>query len=308
MKKQINLLLFYICISLLLLPSCNKKNSELPDLETETVTSTGQIIADHTVVDKYDDIPQYYIDQVKKMWLVVAGESHSLGYMSGLIDLEAINPVYDVNGTGSGTPEAYTTAHLRISRSTWGDLNNPTGWIYSYGEEDWFTSAMAITRTKAGIAYGQVNNLKMSAFGFGWCYDGGETDMTPYLAATQEYIDFCATNAYNSKVYFTTGPVDDWNARPDETSYLKSLAYKSIRDYVAADRTRILFDFADILCYDSGSETPPNTQTWNGHTFPIITTNNLIPTEGSHISNAGELRLAKAMWWMLARIVGWDGQ
>jgi hypothetical protein len=147
----------------------------------------------------------------------------------------------------------------------------------------------------------------MSAFGFGWCYDGGETDMTPYLAATQEYIDLCATNAYNTKVYFTTGPVDDWNARPDETSYLKSLAYKSIRDYVAADGTRILFDFADILCYDSGSEIPPNTQTWNGHTFPIITTNNLIPTEGSHISNAGELRLAKAMWWMLARIAGWDG-
>ncbi len=29
----------------------------------------GQIIADHTVVDKYDDIPQYYIDEVKKMWL-----------------------------------------------------------------------------------------------------------------------------------------------------------------------------------------------------------------------------------------------
>ena len=36
----------------------------------------GQIIADHTVVDKYDDIPQYYIDEVKEMWLFYAGESH----------------------------------------------------------------------------------------------------------------------------------------------------------------------------------------------------------------------------------------
>ena len=33
----------------------------------------GQIIADHTVVDKYDDIPQYYIDEVKKMWLSYPG-------------------------------------------------------------------------------------------------------------------------------------------------------------------------------------------------------------------------------------------
>ena len=26
-----------------------------------------------------------------------------------------------------------------------------------------------------------------------------------------------------------------------------------------------------------------------------------------HISDAGTIRLAKAMWWMLARIAGWDG-
>ena len=31
----------------------------------------GQIIADHTVVDKFDDIPQYYIDKVKEMWVSV---------------------------------------------------------------------------------------------------------------------------------------------------------------------------------------------------------------------------------------------
>ena len=43
-----------------------------------SILQYGQIIADHTVVDKYDDIPQYYIDKVKKMWLVIAGESHQL--------------------------------------------------------------------------------------------------------------------------------------------------------------------------------------------------------------------------------------
>ena len=37
----------------------------------------GQIIADHTVVDRYSDIPQQHLDEVKKMWLVIAGESHS---------------------------------------------------------------------------------------------------------------------------------------------------------------------------------------------------------------------------------------
>ena len=29
--------------------------------------------------------------------------------------------------------------------------------------------------------------------------------------------------------------------------------------------------------------------------------------DGDHISKAGEIRIAKAVWWMLARIAGWDG-
>jgi len=45
----------------------------------------GQIIADHTVVDRFDDIPQKYIDEVKKMLLIVAGESHTNGYFEGLL-------------------------------------------------------------------------------------------------------------------------------------------------------------------------------------------------------------------------------
>ena len=84
----------------------------------------GQIIADHTVVDKYDDIPQYYIDKVKKMWLSNAGESHSMRIRSGLVLLEASNPTYAVNVMESGTPEAYTTSNLRASRATWGDLSH----------------------------------------------------------------------------------------------------------------------------------------------------------------------------------------
>ena len=266
----------------------------------------GQIIADHTVVDKYDDIPQYYIDQVKKMMLVVAGESHSLGYMNGLVRLGSINPAYAVNYTYQGTPESYTSSHLRATRATWGDVNNTTGWMYSYGEEDWYKTSGAVTQTRAGITYCRDNNLEMSAFGFGWCYDGAETNMTDYLSATQSYIDHCRTNGYNTKVFFTTHAIDDWNARADETSYLKSLANIAIRDYVASGSDRILFDYADILCYDEGSEVP-NTISWNGHTYPVITVANDIPDDLGHISATGQLRLAKAMWWMLARIAGWNG-
>lgn len=271
-----------------------------------TLIVNGQIIADHKVVDRYDDIPQYYIDQVKKMWMSYAGESHSAGIREGLLLLEARDSRYSVSVVEDGTPEAYTTANFRASRATWGDLDHTSGWIYGYGEEDWYKSSAAINRTKSGLTYCNTHSLEIAAFGFGWCWDIDETNMTEYLNATQQYVDHCTANGYKTKVYFTTGPVD-WICAEGEGGYKKYLAYEAIRTYVKANSSRILFDYADILCYDAGSETP-TTQTWSGHTYPVITGTNGTPAvESYHISEAGALRLAKAMWWMMARIAGWDG-
>jgi len=263
-----------------------------------------QIIADHNVVDKFDDIPEYYLNEIKKMWLTVPGESHSYAYRYGLTALETLYPAYSVSVVESGTPQPYTESNLRASRATWGDLNNSTGWIYSYGEEDWFTSITAIDRTKAGITYCNTHSLTIGAMGFGWCWDPGILDMTDYLNATQEYINYCSLNSYPTKIFFTTGTVDSYTG---ETGYYKHLAYESIRNYAKANNSRILFDYADILCYDEGSETP-NTTVWEGHTYPIITQTNLGDGSIGHISSEGAIRLAKAIWWMLARIAGWDGQ
>ena len=68
-----------------------------------SILQYGQIIADHTVVDRFDDIPQYYIDEVKKMWLSYAGQSHSLGLVWGLAEFEKLYPVYDGSVITSGT-------------------------------------------------------------------------------------------------------------------------------------------------------------------------------------------------------------
>ena len=261
----------------------------------------AQIIADHTVVDRYADIPQRYIDEVKKMWLVVAGESHSQAYRDGLYLLELAYPAYQVNVTEEGTPEAYTTSHLRASRATWGDINNATGWIYDYGEEDWFTSGEAIAGTKAGISYCNTHSLQISAFGFGWCYDDG-TSIPDYVNATQEYMDYCTANSISTKVFFTTGPVDNYTG---EDAYINYLRWQEIRDFVNLDPTRILFDYADILCWDDDGT--PTTTIWGEYTFPSGTIANTGSYETGHITEAGALRLAKAMWWMLARIAGWDG-
>jgi len=324
--KRIILLLFLIQISLLL---------------------HGQIIADHTVVDKFDDIPQSYINEVRKMWLVYPGESHSSAIRRGLLNLEIDNPVYAVSVVEEGTPESYTTAHLRASRATWGNYENESGWIYSYGEEDWFTNATAIARTKAGITYCNTHNLVIAAIGFGWCGDmlggnytaaadpvygcrwaghsvygpddnrawgldaedygitGNSVSMDSYLSATQQYIDYCKANGYATNVFLTTGPVDSESTWGGESGYQGHIKHEYIRDYAGADPGRILFDYADILCYNDNGEA--STITWNGHTYPSIHSDNMEGGTTGHIGITGALRLAKAMWWMLARMAGWDG-
>ncbi|MFZ2340680.1 MAG: hypothetical protein WAW07_13280 [Bacteroidales bacterium] len=267
----------------------------------------GQIIADHTVVDRTDDIPQYYIDKVREMWLVYAGESHSAALRTGLALLEGLNPLYQVNITESGTPEGATSSYLRASRATWGNYENASGWIYSYGEEDWYTNSTALSRTKAGITYCNTHGLEIGAIGFGWCWDPhidtpGEFNL--YVNATEQYVTYCRDMGYRTQVYYTTGTVDMYY---EGIGYAKHLGYEMIREHVRDDPSRILFDYADILCYDEGSDTP-NTTTWDGHEYPIITPTNLGTTGIGHIGSAGAIRLAKATWWMLARMAGWDGE
>lgn len=319
------------------------------------ISSFIPIIADHTVVDLYDDIPSNWIDSVKKMWLAYPGESHSYGIRYGLSLVEALDSDYDVNVTEgypwvetSPDPEAYTTSHLRVGSATWGDHDNSTGWIYWYGEEDWWTNSTAISQVETSLSYCNSQNLHLSAIGFGWCWDpmgtgptasadpvygahwwGSSVDgpsgdrawgldaddysitsnsvsMDTYLSATQGYIDYCESNDIPTKVFFTTGPVDTYNGNfGNECMYQAYLKYEHIRGYVASDENLVLFDYADILCYDDDGT--PTTISWNGHTFPGITDTNNSPQIEGHISAAGELRLGKAMWWLLARIAGWDG-
>ncbi len=130
----------------------------------------GQIIADHTVIGKFDDIPQEYIDEVKKMLVIVAGESHTNGYFEGLLALGKLHPSHKVEWSSGGSPQRYTDKYLRVGRNTWGDYGSETGWINWYGEEDWFTNETALARTKAGISYCHANNLTIR-HGFEWCSD-----------------------------------------------------------------------------------------------------------------------------------------
>jgi hypothetical protein len=142
---------------------------------------------------------------------------------------------------------------------------------------------------------------------------GNTVTMDTYLNATQEYMDYAQANGYPTRVFFTTGPVDGYSG---ESGYQRQLKHEYIRDYVRISSDQILFDYADILSWsDAGQQ---NLQSWTDYggvsrQYQMIHPDNRLDLDGTytedgdHIGQRGALRLGKALWWMLARLVGWDG-
>ena len=311
-----------------------------------TTATDGQILADHRAVDDFDKIPDTYIAEVKKMLVSFVGESHAYGFLSGLDALEKSIPEYACNiGTGempssshlrvnSGptvgeaewfTWKAYPAGSQPSERSfiknlikEYHDHGHPFsaigfGWCW-----DMVGLAVAGGESETDPVYGckywgvseggPDGNLGWGLDAADFALSGNRVCLDTYLEATQDYIDYCAANGYGTKVIFTTGPVDGGGGGyfRGEKGYQGYLKNERIREYVRAEKSRILFDYADILSYDNNGQI--TTTTWGGHTYPVCTTANEYPVLDAHISRTGELRLAKATWWMLARIAGWDGK
>ncbi len=149
-----------------------------------------------------------------------------------------------------------------------------------------------------------------------WGLDSGDNTLTLNSVNMQTYLD--AVETYNSHdpltiTFYTTGPVDGYT---DESGYQRYLKHEYIRSYVnQAGSTRVLFDYADILVHDSNGvkNYGPGWTDGDGvhHDYPVIVPAYDIEWDGgegsAHISQEGCLKIGKALWWMLARISGWDG-
>jgi hypothetical protein len=314
------------------------------------VIQNAQIIADHTVVDRYDNIPQQYIDSVKKMLVFMAGESHSGAYRHGQVLLELLDGRFQVETYTSEPVPASSDQYLRIGRP------------FTIGESSFFNQG-EIEVLKSHITDQNNTGNPYDVMGFGWCWDmtwvnppGGGMDpvylvhwagsssggpegnmrwgldsedealtgnsvcMDTYLEAVGQYVQYCESHGYPTQWIFTTGPVDGSSNDGTEQGFQRELKHDHIRNYVQLDASRILFDYADILCWNNEGE--KNLSDWNDggtiRSHAQIHPDNLMDYDESfnvisgtdqdedHIGEVGALRLAKAMWWLLARISGWE--
>ena len=152
-----------------------------------------------------------------------------------------------------------------------------------------------------------------------WGLDAADSTITGNHVSLQMYLDatwyYDTTNRnLGTRAVFSTGPADNFGAA--ENGYQRYLKHERIREYVREDSTRVFFDYADILNYNNAGVEYYNPTGWTDynsvfHTYPTISPVNDGDYDGgigtAHISDSGTIRIGEALWYIFARLSGWNG-
>ena len=237
------------------------------------------IIVDHTCTD-FSQIPETWINQVKRTLKVhYAHTSHGEQIYTGLDRLSNTNPKYAFYPNNCIIPATGESLAMMEGQII-------SGYCETYITPEYYwegSSALNITRR-------MLNTHDVNVSMWAWC-----TQLDYYSSSqVQSYLDAMAQLEREypgvTFVYFTGNAQSEEQNRMDRNN--------QIRDY-CQQNNKFLFDFADLDCWYGGEQ-----YTVNG-----------IPMEHPqyHGDEAGHTTYgscdnkAKAFWWLLARIAGWDG-
>jgi len=249
------------------------------------------IIIDHHCTD-LSNIPTSWVTAVKNnMRVHYAHTSHGSQITRGLRDaLEVSNPDLSVAIQENALPTE--TGALCIF-----DGNGYPGDTY-IGPDYYWETADGRTHTQGVLDNYSTINVSM------WCWCTqleyyNASQVNDYLARMTAFEN---ANQDVTFVYFTGNAQNLWCG--EEEGYNRYLRNEQIRQY-CSNNNKILFDFADLDAWYNGSK---NSYSYGGHQVPLL--NDAYGGDGDgwgHVNKTCAENKAKAYWWMLARIAGWDG-
>ena len=260
----------------------------------------NSIIADHTVVDQFDRIPDEYIKKASELHFLF--RHASVGWnIDNALNCLANNMPNRPNYCDRGLTNNQIIYNAKYDRSNWiFEFHSPPpgqnpGW--------WDKTRFFIDR---------INNLK----------PGEKFDIAGYKMG---YVD-AQPGSNLAANFFTNNPddnlpsIEDIEALEAEHPELKVMYFtlalarsvgspesasfdQQMRDYTR-DHNKILFDIADIKSHlPDGSPCFDN----NGDGIEALCDQYTSEKEGGHLNALGSQRVAKALWWIMSRLAGWDG-
>ena len=249
------------------------------------------IVVDHTCLEVEADgslveiIPQGYLDQARRLKVLFCHASVGGTIMNGMVGRK---------GLANENPERYQIGGQQNADATWFDANtgiidiSHTGWPLNGSKILGFDNHIR------NLGYGAP--LRTNVAFMKYCY----IDWQPGTNVEQRWNEYRITmEALEADfpditfVWWTTAVNTAGDAGDVREAFDNML-----REY-CINNGKVLFDLADIEshdlqgnpCYDDiGAEA-----LYAGYAV-----------DGAHPRDIGQLRLASAMWWLLARIAGWE--
>lgn len=230
------------------------------------------IVIDHNAVDA-DAIPQAWLDAARHQVVFFNHRSIGNNILDGVADLALQNPTrYGISVVyGHGTGEG-------INHYMAGSNGDPLSKISGFS---------GLVKDGHDVAF-----MKFCVGDFPPWTSVSPTDI---WSAYRDAMENVQAQHPNTVIVWLTSPL----TTPADGRGLEHFATFNamVRQYVA-ENGGVLFDIADIESHDPGGA--PITS--GGYEAMY----NDYSDDGAHLNETGRQRVARAMWWLLARLAGWD--
>ena len=269
----------------------NVSNMKLLVLILSLFTSVyGQgIIIDHNCIDVLQIQPSVIDDVKANIRFQWCGQSHSGQIPCGLEVLEGLYPQFNSQVQEMVLPTVQDAMNVYIGNQ---GFDAPGQCCTSITPQGYWQGAGA-EWTADLLAYNPTLNVS----GFLWCWQL-ESNNAAYVQSYLTQMELFEATYPNVTFVYTTNNAQAYY----ESGITRATNNAIIRNYCIT-HNKVLFDFEDLDSWYNGEQ---HTDTYNGVTYPVQHDAYNGSSECGHVNSLGRETKARAIWWMMAMIRGWN--